>query len=167
MRIFTVYMETSMLIICTYMHTHSYTDIVWTWSGQLPPRRHKNPTYSPRVFLGGVPWDITEAALLHTFQVFGNLTVDWPGKDNKHNRHPPKGMCVCGRETQQQATVKKPEMECRCCDFMVVYHSNVAMYPGFLEIVSCLRLGASWKYKGYKYGFPGSTKLNYPLERAN
>ena len=95
MRIFTVYMEISMLIIRTYTHTHSYTDIVCTWSGQLPPRRHKNPTYSPRVFLGGVPWDITEAALLHTFQVFGNLTVDWPGKDNKHNRHPPKGMCVC------------------------------------------------------------------------
>lgn len=96
MRIFTVYMEISMLIIHTYTHTHthSYTDIVCTWSGQLPPRRHKNPTYSPRVFLGGVPWDITEAALLHTFQVFGNLTVDWPGKDNKHNRHPPKGMCV-------------------------------------------------------------------------
>ena len=81
--------------IHTRTQTYAHTDIVCTWSGQLPPRRHKNPTYSPRVFLGGVPWDITEAALLHTFQVFGNLTVDWPGKDNKHNRHPPKGMCVC------------------------------------------------------------------------
>ena len=78
-------------------HTHTGIDVVCTWSGQLPPRRHKNPTYSPRVFLGGVPWDITEAVLLQTFQVFGALTVDWPGKDNKHNRHPPKGvtLCVC------------------------------------------------------------------------
>ncbi len=66
-------------------------DVVCTWSGQLPPRRHKNPTFSPRVFLGGVPWDITESGLLQTFQVFGNLVIDWPGKENKHCRHPPKG----------------------------------------------------------------------------
>lgn len=31
-----------------------------TWSGQLPPRNYKNPVYSCKVFLGGVPWDITE-----------------------------------------------------------------------------------------------------------
>lgn len=66
-------------------------DVICTWSGQLPARRHKNPTFSPRVFLGGVPWDITESALMATFQPCGNLTVDWPGKDSKHNRHPPKG----------------------------------------------------------------------------
>ena len=35
-----------------------------TWSGQLPPRAYKNPTYSAKVFLGGVPWDITEGKLL-------------------------------------------------------------------------------------------------------
>ena len=32
----------------------------YTWSGQLPPRNHKNPIYSNKIFLGGVPWDITE-----------------------------------------------------------------------------------------------------------
>lgn len=31
-----------------------------TWSGQLPAKKHCNPTYSCKVFLGGVPWDITE-----------------------------------------------------------------------------------------------------------
>ena len=46
------------------------------------PRRYKNPTYSPRVFLGGVPWDTTEATLLALFQPFGNLVIDWPGKEN-------------------------------------------------------------------------------------
>ena len=76
------------------------SDVVCTWSGQLPPRRHKNPTYSPRVFLGGVPWDITESTLLQTFQVFGSLSIDWPGKDSKHNRHPPKGVCVCVLERE-------------------------------------------------------------------
>jgi hypothetical protein len=65
--------------------------LICTWSGQLPPRRYKNPTYSPRVFLGGVPWDTTEATLLALFQPFGNLAVDWPGKESKHSRHPPKG----------------------------------------------------------------------------
>ena len=32
----------------------------YTWSGRLPPRNHKNPVYSNKVFLGGVPWDITD-----------------------------------------------------------------------------------------------------------
>jgi hypothetical protein len=66
-------------------------EVICTWSGQLPPKRHKNPTYSPRIFLGGVPWDITEASLVAAFRPFGNLSVDWPGKEGKHNRHPPKG----------------------------------------------------------------------------
>lgn len=34
-----------------------------TWSGQLPPRNYKNPVYCCKVFLGGVPWDITEGEL--------------------------------------------------------------------------------------------------------
>ena len=66
-------------------------EVICTWSGQLPPRRYRNPVYSTKVFLGGVPWDITEETLLTTFKPFGNLKVEWPGKDSKHNRHPPKG----------------------------------------------------------------------------
>ena len=76
-------------------HCYSFfspdTVFMCTWSGQLPPRRYMNPTYSPRIFLGGVPWDITESSLLATFQQFGALVVDWPGKEGKHARHPPKG----------------------------------------------------------------------------
>ncbi|KAF2361579.1 RNA recognition motif domain [Trinorchestia longiramus] len=60
-----------------------------TWSGQLPVRVHKNPFYSCKVFLGGVPWDVTEAALRQTFMHFGNIQVEWPGKENSAN--PPKG----------------------------------------------------------------------------
>ncbi|CAG2198175.1 CPEB [Mytilus edulis] len=57
-----------------------------TWSGQLPPRNHKNPTYSCKVFLGGVPWDITEcmytyAGLQTSFGKFGAFKIEWPGKD--------------------------------------------------------------------------------------
>ncbi|XP_077993031.1 cytoplasmic polyadenylation element-binding protein 1-like isoform X2 [Glandiceps talaboti] len=62
-----------------------------TWSGQLPMRHHKNPTYSCKVFLGGVPWDITETGLKNAFKPFGDVKIEWPGKDGKHPRYPPKG----------------------------------------------------------------------------
>ncbi|XP_054752138.2 cytoplasmic polyadenylation element-binding protein 1-like [Lytechinus pictus] len=65
-----------------------------TWSGQLPPKVYRNPTYSCKVFLGGVPWDITEAGLQASFKPFGLIRVEWPGKDGKHPRYPPKGMSV-------------------------------------------------------------------------
>ncbi|XP_026115675.1 cytoplasmic polyadenylation element-binding protein 1-like isoform X2 [Carassius auratus] len=63
----------------------------YTWEGSLPLRNYKNPVYSCKVFLGGVPWDITEASLLNTFSVFGPLKVDWPGKDGNHPRFAPQG----------------------------------------------------------------------------
>ncbi|TRY90236.1 hypothetical protein DNTS_027169 [Danionella cerebrum] len=66
-------------------------EATYTWEGQLPPRLHKSPVYSCKVFLGGVPWDITEASLLNTFGAFGPLKVAWPGKDGKHPRYPPQG----------------------------------------------------------------------------
>lgn len=34
------------------------------WKGELPPRNYCNPVFSSKVFIGGVPWDITELALL-------------------------------------------------------------------------------------------------------
>ncbi|CAK8692281.1 unnamed protein product [Clavelina lepadiformis] len=58
------------------------------WSGQLPVRHYTNPTYSPKVFVGGVPWDITEAALHMTFKPYGLVRVEWPGKDMKGPRYP-------------------------------------------------------------------------------
>ncbi|XP_028514547.1 cytoplasmic polyadenylation element-binding protein 1 [Exaiptasia diaphana] len=62
------------------------------WSGQLPRRSYKNTSYSSKVFLGGVPWDITEASLLLSFKTFGNVKIEWPGKaDGRHLHHPPKG----------------------------------------------------------------------------
>ena len=36
-----------------------------TWSGKIPPKNYKNPTtFSCKVFLGGVPWDITEGKIV-------------------------------------------------------------------------------------------------------
>lgn len=42
--------------------TKAVNEATCTWSGQLPPRNYKNPIYSCKVFLGGVPWDITEGS---------------------------------------------------------------------------------------------------------
>lgn len=55
----------------------------FTWSGHLPVRHQMGAIYSPKVFLGGVPWDITEAAFHITFKPYGLVRVDWPGKDSK------------------------------------------------------------------------------------
>ena len=34
------------------------------------------------------------AGLQQAFRPFGGLNIEWPGKDGKHSRHPPKGMCT-------------------------------------------------------------------------
>lgn len=65
-------------------------DATCTWSGVLPPRSVAKPTgYSSKVFLGGVPWDITEQLLVQTFKQFGPIRVEWPGKDKQASQ--PKG----------------------------------------------------------------------------
>ena len=54
-----------------------------TWSGQLPTpgRSISEPrVYSGKVFLGGVPWDITESDLVRAFGHFGPIGIEWPGK---------------------------------------------------------------------------------------
>lgn len=55
----------------------------------LPPRSNKPLGYSCKVFLGGVPWDISEQVLIQTFKQFGNIKVEWPGKDKQAMQ--PKG----------------------------------------------------------------------------
>ena len=52
-----------------------------TWRGILPQRTQKPIGYSPKVFLGGVPWDITDAMLVAAFKQFGPIRIEWPGKD--------------------------------------------------------------------------------------
>lgn len=47
------------------------------WSGQLPRRNYKNPSYSTKVFLGGVPWDITEGNYYNVLRkhVWGKMSA--------------------------------------------------------------------------------------------
>ena len=60
-----------------------------TWTGRLPTRVLRNPTFSSKIFLGGVPWDVTETSLAQAFKQFGPIRIEWPGKDSSPS--PPKG----------------------------------------------------------------------------
>ena len=99
------------------------------WSGSLPPRNANKSAFSckvsdywaylmaqedlgsfscfespfiAQVFLGGVPWDITEKDLLNAFGCFGSLRVEWPGIHDKNRTRLPKGQwrfSVCFRDS--------------------------------------------------------------------
>jgi len=72
-----------------YRNAANLYDATCAWSGQLPPRSHKNPIFSCKIFLGGVPWDLTEATLIQTFKPFGPIQVEWPGRESSPST--PKG----------------------------------------------------------------------------
>lgn len=71
-----------------------------TWSGVLPPRAHRFITYSPKVFLGGIPWDISEQTLMQIFKPFGQIKIEWPGKEQ--NAAQPKGYVYVIFESEKQ-----------------------------------------------------------------
>ncbi|KZC08989.1 Cytoplasmic polyadenylation element-binding protein 1-B [Dufourea novaeangliae] len=75
-------------------------DPTCTWSGILPQRAQKPTGYSSKVFLGGVPWDITESLLIATFKQFGPIRVEWPGKDQSAMQ--PKGYVYIIFESEKQ-----------------------------------------------------------------
>ncbi|PAV56220.1 hypothetical protein WR25_01296 [Diploscapter pachys] len=43
--------------------------------------------YARKVFVGGLPIDITSEEIYSTFQVFGNVVVDWPRRPENANRN--------------------------------------------------------------------------------
>ncbi|XP_065657760.1 cytoplasmic polyadenylation element-binding protein 1 isoform X2 [Hydra vulgaris] len=85
---------------------HESCEPSFTWSGQLPARNYKNPIYSNKIFLGGVPWDITETGLQQAFRPFGPVKVEWPNKDMKIQRNPPKGRGYCYLLFESEKSVK-------------------------------------------------------------
>uniref|UniRef100_A0A1B0FMU8 RRM domain-containing protein n=1 Tax=Glossina morsitans morsitans TaxID=37546 RepID=A0A1B0FMU8_GLOMM len=71
-----------------------------TWSGQLPPRSHRLYQFSPKLFLGGIPWDISEQSLIQIFKPFGQIKVEWPGKEQQAAQ--PKGYVYIIFESDKQ-----------------------------------------------------------------
>lgn len=58
-----------------------------TWSGRLPPKTYyKNASYSRKVFLGGLPWDVNHNHLQQLLQRYGTVKLEIPGKDSRHPR---------------------------------------------------------------------------------
>lgn len=70
-----------------------------TWSGQLPSRSHTSSPLSCKIFLGGVPWDISEQALMIAFKPFGNIRVEWPAREITSS---PKGYLYIIFENEKQ-----------------------------------------------------------------
>ena len=64
-------------MLISHRNAANLYDATCAWSGQLPPRSHKNPIFSCKIFLGGVPWDLTEATLVQTFKPFGPIQVNY------------------------------------------------------------------------------------------
>lgn len=56
-----------------YRGSAAFCEPTCTWSGQLPPRSHRLYQFSPKVFLGGIPWDISEQSLIQIFKPFGQI----------------------------------------------------------------------------------------------
>ncbi|XP_060802202.1 cytoplasmic polyadenylation element-binding protein 1 [Amyelois transitella] len=51
------------------------------WTGVLPARcTDPSAGFSAKVFLGGLPWDITEQALMLALKQFQPVRVEWPGQ---------------------------------------------------------------------------------------
>ncbi|VDO69900.1 unnamed protein product [Heligmosomoides polygyrus] len=97
----------------TAAEPHTYGGSVW--SGELPPRNYSNPTFSSKIFVGGVPWDITEAALVEAFSPYGACRVEWPSKEvrspsNMRNRGKATGYVYIVFETER--SVKSLLQDC-------------------------------------------------------
>ena len=55
------------------------------WRGKLPPKQYKTPlVYSTKVFVGGLPWDITVDDLLKDFGVYGACRVELTNNNNNN-----------------------------------------------------------------------------------
>ncbi|CAG9533585.1 unnamed protein product [Cercopithifilaria johnstoni] len=85
------------------------------WKGELPPRNYCNPVFSSKVFIGGVPWDITEPALLDSFSKYGSCRVEWPSKESRHARINPRRTKITGyvyMNFENDLAVKKLLQDC-------------------------------------------------------
>lgn len=74
-----------------------------SWHGELPPRDYTSPTFSRKIFVGGVPWDITETALKDSFGEFGSCCVEWPGQEARYR----SGQSAAGPQNTNLRTQSK------------------------------------------------------------
>uniref|UniRef100_A0A915A450 RRM domain-containing protein n=1 Tax=Parascaris univalens TaxID=6257 RepID=A0A915A450_PARUN len=56
-------------------------EVASVWIGELLPRCFHNAIFSCKLFVGGIPWNITEPLLLEAFTKYGSCRVEWPSKE--------------------------------------------------------------------------------------
>lgn len=78
-----IYMENILRQAKVHRTAASFSSATCTWHGQLTTRNHRNAQLSPKVFLGGVPWDVSETTLMAIFAKFGAIKIQWPGREVK------------------------------------------------------------------------------------
>jgi cytoplasmic polyadenylation element-binding protein len=74
------------LLAQSHRNAACHADARHTWSGSLTATIAKNPVYSNKVFLGGVPWDMEDQDVKLAFSRYGTVSVHRPGKEVKLSR---------------------------------------------------------------------------------
>ncbi|CAG9768902.1 unnamed protein product [Ceutorhynchus assimilis] len=139
----------------------SLYDAVCTWSGNLPARTEHPYGYSSKVFLGGVPWDISEQCLVQIFRQFGQVRVEWPGKDRQVSQ--PKGYAylIMDSEKAVKTLIKSCDTDYTCENFFFKMGSkrmkskDVQIIPWFLSDSNYTK-SASQKLDASKTVFVGA-----------
>lgn len=82
---------------------------------------------------------LSVAGLINTFRVFGSLSVEWPGKDGKHPRCPPKGNMPKGNSEHGRVTF----FPCYVTARMLGWYSCMLVTGWYRApgVMSCLHLG--------------------------
>ena len=127
------------------------------WEGTLRLAHPASVTYSRKVFLGGVPWDITDSELAGAFAELGKLEIVWP-QHRERNRSrssrcaQPRGYCYL--IFQEEGQVKELLAHCqrRADDTTYFRISNVRAADKEVQV-------------GHQ-GIPCSCLVSYPLIRV-
>ncbi|XP_021203053.2 cytoplasmic polyadenylation element-binding protein 1-B isoform X1 [Bombyx mori] len=112
------------------------------WSGTLPARApDPNAVYSPKVFLGGLPWDITEHALMHTLRHFHPVCVEWPGRE--FGGTAPRGFAYVTLESERRVRELLSASRCDGRDWYYRITSR-KMRTKEVQVIPWSVSGASW-----------------------
>lgn len=79
-----------------------FSEATCCWSGTLPARSLKSSALSCKVFLGGVPWDVSEPGLVEAFAPFGNIKIQWPSRERSQGFPPKAGYVYIIFESEKQ-----------------------------------------------------------------
>ena len=86
------------------------------------------------MFLGGIPWDISESTLVSAFEQFGPVKVEWPGRDQSPTRA--KGYAYVVFEEEQQVSDSKVIFLNKIIDPRNIFFIEYTPYKKYVR-VSC------------------------------